>query len=658
MKNLKLAAKIWLGFGMLLLIALVLGGVAVVNMKSAEGQSVTLDEAYVAEVGILAQLERRVQRAMLNMRGYGYTGEKNSLEAGLKDLAGARENLAQARELVDKHPELVKLKADGAKASAKLDEYEALIKQTVTRNDAIAAARQNMLAAGRKYVEGCDAFRDAQVKALNNEINTGASAEHLKERNRKIDLVADLLDAGNNIRVENWKAQALRDLKILDAVLPNFEAITKKLDELKAVTRMDQNLAQLASIREAAGQYKAGIVAMLENWKVMDDVSTRRAAAADQALDVARETALAGIEGMRKISKETVGSLSASSLVMIIGLLAALVVGVALAMIIVRSITKPIHLVIAGLSEGAAQVASASGQVATASQSLAEGAAEQAAALEETSSSLEEMASMTKTNADNAAQANQLSQETNEVVAKASQSMTELTQSMGEINSAGQETAKIIKTIDEIAFQTNLLALNAAVEAARAGEAGAGFAVVAEEVRNLAMRAAEAAKNTAGLIEMTISRVKAGSELVTRTGQAFDEVAVSSQKVGELLGEIAAASSEQAQGIDQVNRAATEMDKVTQQNAASAEESASASEEMSAQAETMQGFVGDLVGLVGGGKQGGSSAGSGMRLRRAKPRALPSPLHAMSAASHAATVSPAGARSGDAIPLDDDFRDF
>src|SRR5208337_4378558 len=178
--------------------------------------------------------------------------------------------------------------------------------------------------------------------------------------------------------------------------------------------------------------------------------------------------------------------------------------------------------------------------------------------------------------------------------------MQNLTVSMNEISQAGEETSKIIKTIDEIAFQTNLLALNAAVEAARAGEAGAGFAVVADEVRNLAMRAAEAAKNTADLIEGTVKKIKEGSEVVQKTNTEFSEVQTSSARMGELVGEISAASVEQAQGIEQISKAVTEMDKVVQANSANAEESASASEEMSAQAEQMKQFVGELATMVGG----------------------------------------------------------
>ncbi len=285
-------------------------------------------------------------------------------------------------------------------------------------------------------------------------------------------------------------------------------------------------------------------------------------------------------------------------------LASALVLFVALAFLIIQSIIKAILKVADGLAEGADQVSAAAGQVFSSSQQLAEGTTEQASSLEETSSSLEEMSSMTKQNADHANQAKAMMTEANQIVEKVDRHMKDMAGAVAEITRSSEETGKIIKTIDEIAFQTNLLALNAAVEAARAGEAGVGFAVVADEVRNLAIRASEAAKNTSNLIENTIKAVRKGNELTNATQEAFKENAAIARKIGRLVDEIATASEEQAQGISQVNTAVAEMDKVTQSTAANAEESAAAAAELNAQAEQMKVYVGDLVAVVGGSTNG------------------------------------------------------
>ncbi len=281
-----------------------------------------------------------------------------------------------------------------------------------------------------------------------------------------------------------------------------------------------------------------------------------------------------------------------------------LIIGIAMIIVavyfIVHSVVKPINKITEGLHDAADQVASASDEVASTGQMLAEGVSEQAAAIEETSSSLEEMMAMTRRNADNAAQAKAFMAEARHVVERVDSHVNSMAAAVGEVTRSSEETGKIIKTIDEIAFQTNLLALNAAVEAARAGEAGAGFAVVADEVRNLAIRAAEAARSTSSLIENTITTVHKSRELTAQTQEAFKESMAISGKVGNLVDEIAAASQEQAQGIGQIGKAVTEMDKVVQRTASSAEESAAAAEEMNGQAMHMKKYADDLTNIVTG----------------------------------------------------------
>jgi len=334
----------------------------------------------------------------------------------------------------------------------------------------------------------------------------------------------------------------------------------------------------------------------------------------------------------------------------IIGVIAAVLAGTLIGTLITRAVNKTLNRIAGTLSAGSDQTSAAAGQVASSSQSLAQGASEQAAALEETTSALEEMASMTKKNAETCQQAASLSNETQKSAAKGNDAMNKMSSAIDDIQKSAAETAKIIKVIDEIAFQTNLLALNAAVEAARAGEAGKGFAVVAEEVRNLAMRSAEAAKNTAAMIEESVNNSKNGVTIAVEVGKNLEEITTAATKVNGLVSEISAASREQSQGIGQVNTAVSEMDKVTQSNAASAEESAAAAEQLSSQSVQLREVVEELVALVGGATKNNVSkgkAGAPDGRRSAPTHKMPSnKLHKRSASPKKAPTH--------MIPLDDD----
>ncbi len=350
---------------------------------------------------------------------------------------------------------------------------------------------------------------------------------------------------------------------------------------------------------------------------------------------------------------------------MIAGVILAMLLGVFLT----RSITRPINRIVEGLRSSAEQVSAASAQVSSSSQSSAEGANEQASSLEETSSSLEEMASQTNQNADNAEQADQAMKETAKVVEAGVSSMDRMTSAINEIKESSTETSKIIKTIDDIAFQTNLLALNAAVEAARAGEAGKGFAVVAEEVRNLAQRSAEAARNTSQLIEKSQENATNGVKVTEQVAGQLRTIRDSSQKVNTLIAEITAASKEQAQGVEQVNTAVAEMDKVVQQNASDSEESASAAEELSSQAGELERMVQELTAIVGSSDQTQSKNQDAFRPQttmqaRDKKQGQGYRQKTGSRAENSAKAIPGQARDRSKrpeqlIPLDkDDFKDF
>jgi len=476
-------------------------------------------------------------------------------------------------------------------------------------------------------------------------VATASDAHKLLERLEKITLANDVLDFGNATRVACFKSQALRDPKIIEDANKNFDEIKTRLTSLRKITRLKEDLDRIDKTETAAAEYKKAMNDLLTNWVAATDISKRRALAGDKVLAAAQGTATAGLEHTNKIADDTTAAMSTTTWIMMVGLGVALVLGSILAFVITRGITTAITRISSTLASGSQQTSSAAGQVSSSSQSLAQGASEQAAALEETTSALEEMSSMTKKNADTAQQAASLSSEAQKSAAKGNDAMNKMSTAINDIQKSASETAKIIKVIDEIAFQTNLLALNAAVEAARAGEAGKGFAVVAEEVRNLAMRSAEAAKNTAAMIEESVNNAKNGVTIAVEVGKNLEEITTAATKVNSLVGEIAAASKEQAQGIDQVNTAVSQMDKVTQSNAASAEESASAAEELSSQSVQLSEMVGELVALVGSVDKGHTPAPGTPPTKRVAPASRKTSNHSAAASARKASAS--------MIPLDD-----
>ncbi|MFM7136230.1 MAG: methyl-accepting chemotaxis protein [Planctomycetota bacterium] len=382
-----------------------------------------------------------------------------------------------------------------------------------------------------------------------------------------------------------------------------FRAATAARGESLTVARDVIALAASKQIGEAKQMLRADL----------DPVVTRVTKAFDD--DIAYNIKLAAAAGERAKANAglTAWLLSAAG-----GL--SVILGSLVGWSIIRAVSRSLGLISNALAEGASQTSAASGQLATASNSLAQGCAEQGSSVAETSAALEQMSAMIRSTADNAEKAKAYAMQARTAAQAGAQTMLEMTTAMHAIEASSAEVAKIVKNIDEIAFQTNILALNAAVEAARAGEAGAGFAVVADEVRSLTQRSAAAAKETAEKIEAAIANSKRGSISCDKVGESLDEIVQKVAAADGLVAEIATAAKEQSQGIQQVGVAMTQMDKVTQGNASSAQESAAAAEELNSQAHAMQETVRALRALVR--RSSGGAAEPGAAPRPASRRAV------------------------------------
>ncbi len=611
MKKTGLKPKILGGYIIFTLFIIIVGVLSIYQFISLGKKTNHLTNELAGEVITANNISSEILSMRTAVEKYVYQNRESDKKQAEKHMSSMTKLLLDAKKQITSEESTKKLK-NIEKTST---EYINKFKNVVVRINSGDALKNELFATGSKLEENLYSLAIAQGKKIEQLLadQDKSYKEMLSSNMPRKEIAKKLAETGVEKKALEKSALLLNALKqflTARADINRFQINYDTAYSKKAGLALDQVLSELGKDAELENvTYE--VEDYLDAFQGMAAVAIKMNSEIEKTLlplapkIVAMSTAVtdSGWKEMKKTS-DKIGSSIKTTTNLIIGIvILSVIAGVIIGLFMARIIINPVTRVSNGLLGCAEQVSSGSSHVAASSQELAQGASEQAASIEETSSSLEEMASMTNQNADNAGQANLLMKESNQIVLKASDSMTKLTSSMEEISSASQETSKIIKTIDEIAFQTNLLALNAAVEAARAGEAGAGFAVVADEVRSLAMRTAEAAKDTSSLIEGTVKKVEDGSELVKISNEAFTEVAASVQKGAELVGEIAAASKEQASGIDQVNKAVNEMDKVVQRNSANAEESASSSEEMTAQAADMNNFVNDLILLVKGGNE-------------------------------------------------------
>jgi methyl-accepting chemotaxis protein len=606
----KLGTKIAAGFAALIIIALAISYSGWTNLGNVESLGSVTADVNVAKQ-LVSDSRGHIKDFLINGFATTRTDGKNSVELYEEVYQQQKDGFASilaSEELTESDQSLVKT------ISTNADDYR-------TGVDAIVDARKSKDEAFKEWGRLGWAITDKVNNAMDEIVNPARiEAENADD----IEGVKKWSHIGAGLDQSVIEPFLLLRVTAVYLIATNAEAqwngyqkqLAKALegtDQWENTVREESQLVSAANqIKGYLNEYKAA------GAKYYDAVLTSKS-----EYDAIIVTAVAMTNNMNRLqstfSEREESVIARANTLSFVFALIGLILGVGLAIVITRSITKPINGFIASLSSGSAQVGAASQQVASAGQSLASGATEQAASLEETSSSLEEMASMTRQNADNAQHANTLAASARDSADSGTSAMKRMAESMNEIKNSSQETAKIIKVIDEIAFQTNLLALNAAVEAARAGEAGKGFAVVAEEVRNLAMRSAEAARNTNELIDSAQKSAEDGVTVSEELQTILGDVNTGVKKVTDLLAEVAAASSEQSQGVVLINTAVAQMDEVTQSNAAAAEESSAASEELAAQAEQMSETVGELNTLVfGASAKLSSDMGAGPKTASAK----------------------------------------
>jgi len=600
LKTWSLQKRIGLGFAILCLALVALGLFASFKMNTAATQSSALSELYTDQGQHASTMLAAINDQAIAMHAYDIQPSDDTWARIEATQAKTDTAIAAALAFSEAHPQLAELKTGLGKAGPNYQRYT----QSVTAYRAAVQSFQDawasLVPAGSNLFSTVSALQNSFLQGSKEAVAARLPAATVQAYASDLKTLGDIFRLTGEMRMACWRAMATDDAQ--SALTANKRAVmSKKLVQTLDSAGANPEVARLVQSAVAAIEaYEKGTLVLNEG------IERKLQARAERVKFYTSLIAdMKAIETNASASIDTSATanatqLSRTTLVLLIGSALAIALGIAIGIVITRNTNRALRTVASALTDASTQVAAAAKQVAASSQTLASGASEQAASLEETSASLEEINGMSTRNTEGAERARALASSANLATEDGIKQMGEMLGSMHAIKASSDNIAKIIKTIDEIAFQTNILALNAAVEAARAGEAGAGFAVVAEEVRALAQRAASAARETADKIDDSIAKSTQGVALSGKVEQSLRQIAEEAGKVNDLVKEISTASKEQLQGISQVSTAVGKMDEVTQSTASSAEEAASAAEELHAQAQTMMDSVAQLVLLAGG----------------------------------------------------------
>jgi methyl-accepting chemotaxis protein len=590
--NLTIGRKITLGFGLLIAVLLVVAGLAYTALGGA-GQRLTVFAASADETFTATSLEFSMQELKLQLTEFLASGSADDIAEVLKAKQKLDADLAAAAQLITEPARA----AHVAQARELLAAYHAAFDELVANHRSVESVQATVLTPRAKLISDGLQQMLSQAKTQGDMNAAFQISNGLKAFFECSSHVAGFLltsDAG--------KAKAARDtLAVTVSQIVRMEKDQLEMEKLDAAMKDEAKKTLLAALQKAATDYNQGldqVVAGQQNRAQLlagkiNKIAPEFTAALGKVKSSVHEFQLQLAERTRADQRRNefvVGGVT------VVGL----ALGGVFAWSITRSGTRRITVVAGRLASESDKANGSAAQVAQASAAMANGASEQAAALEETSSSLHEMASMTSRNSENAQNAKALANQARSTADAGASEMEQMKSAMGAIKASSSEIAKIIKTIDEIAFQTNILALNAAVEAARAGEAGLGFAVVAEEVRSLAQRCAGAAKETAEKISASTEKSEQGVRISEKMAANLGAIVDKTRQLDERIAEIAQSSHEQSEGIAQINNAVANMDKITQANAALSQQSAASSEELKAQAEQVRLAVGELMRMAQG----------------------------------------------------------